>query len=247
MPKAKRNSPPAADVPSRLDPALNQDDVTSTAPAPGEDTATGNKISRVSFAIKDDGSGFDFDSMRDSNKQKLAELVQKDYAAILEQGGMSADSGGSFDGISIANVAAAIDSITNLNAIGLEYIAPMFIKNPWRKDENQQPTPIKFAPGLCSLAFKLTAEQHAEIDPRALRLAQRFAPKWLKDNADWVMLIQMYGTYTFQNAMKAIQWQLQKDREAYEKAMAALPKQNIPPQPPPGFDGGIPKGRSVAA
>jgi hypothetical protein len=233
MGRPRKNTPPAADVLPRLNPDSVEDSVTSAAPTFGEESE-GNKINRVSFPVKADGSGFDFDSMQERNRQKLVELVTAGQAEIFASG--DGGGGAAFEGITLANVRATIDSINSMTAIGVGYVIPMAVKHPFFVDDSGEKLPLKVDQKLLQDCFKFTDAQHEELDPRAMRLANRYSPKWLKDNADWVMLLQMYGTYTFQNTMRAIQTQVQRDVENY-KRVAATQQPSTPPKPPEGFAG----------
>jgi hypothetical protein len=239
MGRPRKTAIPAAEVLPRIDSTVSEVNDASAAPLPADSDFEKNKINRVSFAIKDDGSGFDFDGMQQRNKEKLAQLVSASYAEILEQGGMANSGAGIFDGVTLENIRTALDMLNRVNAMALKSVAPMIVKNPFKVDaKTGTPTPIAFDPGVVEGIFQFTEAQHAELDPRALRLAQKHSPEWLKKNADIVMLITMFTNYTFENSMKAISAQLRKDQAEAMRAVARQPDPAKPPTPPPGFNGG---------
>lgn len=177
---------------------------------------------RISLPLKEDGSGFDFSQMRETTKRQLAEMVNADAAEILAAGGFTTEPLGEepapdlFGGITIENIRTGLDIISQTNALVLRMLAPRFMpRHPFKKDpKTGRPAPMSIAPDIAMQAFALTPEQHAELDPRALRLAQKYSnriPEWMKKNMDVYILACMYIKYTGQNAMKAMKAQIDRD------------------------------------
>lgn len=182
---------------------------------------TGNSSrNRLSLPLTDEGV-IDWEHVRPSTRQKFADIVSNDPDA-LEAIGLSATQDGTeegadiFEGVTEENVRVGLDIISQANALIFNAFAPKVLKHPFKKI-NGKPAPFMFNPELLKDCFTLTAEQHEELDPRALKLAQKHGnvlPEWFKKHMDVYMLVFMYLRYTAENAKRAITEQLRADIQA---------------------------------
>lgn len=185
-------------------------------PRKTDDERTSPGTNRLSIPLSPEG-GIDWAGMRGSTKQRLLTLAGDD-PTILESIGMAgwvkAPEGAGedgFPGVTEANVAEALDIVSKANALLFRVGCARFVKHPLKRTPQGGPVPFVLDPDVLMQAFTLTKEQHAELDPRATRLAQKNTPEWLKKNLDLYMLIGMYLKYTADNAQTAMKLQLQRD------------------------------------
>jgi hypothetical protein len=176
---------------------------------------------RISLPLQSDGS-INWDGVRDSTRDKFLLLLKNDPVAqeMLSPNveGEGVDTG--LPDLSEENIRAAIDIVSQANALICKVTIPRFLKHPLLKDKDGKPVPFNIEPDILLRSFKLTDEQHAELDPRALRLAQKHTPEWLNKNLDLYMLIGMYLKYTAENAQKAMKDQIQRDIMRVQQAQA---------------------------
>jgi hypothetical protein len=200
-----------------------------------ENTMPAETAKRLSIPLNDDGF-IDLASMRASSIQKFDDLIKNDPAIreafTTSHGGPEPNLA---EGLTQANVATALDILQSTNALVFRIAAARFIKNPVLKDKTGHPLPLVIDPDVLSKTFCFTPEQHAELDPRAHRLAQKYAdemPEWLKKHLDLYMFGGMLLSYTAQNAKLAIELQVKRDvnrvNEMWRQQQVAQPKN---PQP----------------
>jgi len=134
-----------------------------------------------------------------------------------------------FGGLTLANVRTGLDILSQANALVVRVAAPRFMRHPFKRDPaTGKPLPLVIDPDILQRCFTLTEEQHKELDPRALRLAQKLSgrmPDWLKRNLDVYMLLGMYVKYTGENALTAMQTQVKRDVELARQAATRRPMQ----------------------
>lgn len=187
--------------------------------------------------------------MRPSTASKLIELLKSDpqmRAAYAEvnglAGGATDDAIAAFGGLTEENVARGLDLVAQANALFFRVGVARFAKHPFIKDDKGRPQPIVIEPDILDAAFRLTPKQHAELDPRATRLAQKYSselPDWLKRNLDLYMLGSMFLFYTAQNAKTALETQLKRDLARLQHAHARA-QANPPHNPKPDTDAAQP-------
>jgi hypothetical protein len=199
---------------------------------------TAGRSSRISLPLLDDGT-VDWDHVRPSTMEKFAVIVKTDKNVrdtYEEAFGPPPGGESPFGGITEENVATGLDLVCNINALVFRVAAARFVKNPFVKDKAGRPVPLVIDEDILSRTFRLTPEQHKELDPRATRLAEKYSrdlPEWLKKNMDLYMFASMFLAYTAQNAKTALQAQIARDRAqgAYAAARA-----NQPQNPKPDTD-----------
>jgi hypothetical protein len=160
-----------------------------------------------------------------------------DIAARLIQEGKDPDApdGETTGGPSITNenVRTALDLVSQANALVFSMAAPHLLKHPLKRDaQTGRPLPLVIDKDVALAAFKLTDAQHDELDPRAARLAQRYAarmPEWLKKNFDAYVLAVMFLRFQAENAKTAITAQITRDVAAFRATQAQ-------PSPPADSD-----------
>jgi hypothetical protein len=189
------------------------------------DDATGAPSrGRISLPLAPDGSGFAWDQMRSSTKRALFDAVMADPRRIYDEVGepIPGDTGDTgeaapdlFGGLTIENVRAGLDILSQANILAFRVVAPRIIKHPFKKNSaTGRPLPLVIDPDILASSFNLTDKQHAELDPRALKVANKYShkmPVWMKEHLDLVMLGTMYLKYTGENAMRAMQTQVMRD------------------------------------
>jgi hypothetical protein len=213
---------------------------------------------RLSIPLTDDGF-VDLAHMRASTLEKFDELIKTD-PAIRDafQTAHGAPDGGEpslAEGLTQANVAAGLDILQSTNALVFRIAAARFISHPVLKDKNGKPVPLVIDPDVLQSAFSLTPKQHAELDPRAHRLALKYAgemPEWLKKNLDLYMFGAMFLSYTAENAKNALGQQIKRDvsrvNEQWRQQTMATPK-TMPPDsdvPKPGNGHATPREQTMA-
>jgi hypothetical protein len=177
---------------------------------------------RLSVPLTPDG-GIDWDGMRPSTRARLLSMTGED-ATILESIGMAGwvrgnpdapdGDGGAFPAITEENIRAAIDLLSQSNALIFRMGAARWIKHPLKRTLDGKPVPFVMDMDILTRAFTMTDAQHKELDPRALRLAKKYTselPDWIKKNLDVYMLAAMYLKYTADNAKTAMGLQIQRD------------------------------------
>jgi hypothetical protein len=176
---------------------------------------------RLSIPLTDDGF-IDTGSMRASTAQKFDHLIKNDPAIRdsfqTQHGGAEPNLA---EGLTQANVAEGLNILASTNALVFRIAAARFIRNPVLKDKTGKPQPLVIDPDILTKTFSFTPEQHAELDPRAHRLALKYAgdmPEWLKKHLDLYMFGGMLLSYTAQNAKTAIEMQVKRDVNRYNVA-----------------------------
>ena len=194
-------------------------------------SATG---SRLSIPLNDSGQ-IDLEHMRPSSAAKLIDLIKTDpviqqaYAETKDTG----DQPALFDGLTTENVAKGLDAICSINAMVFRVAAARFIKHPILRDQHNKPIPLIFDQDILDRGFGLTEKQHAELDPRAARLAEKYSsamPEWLKKNLDLYMFVSMFLAYTAENARTVLGAQIARDlkRVQHNAASAAAARPHNP-------------------
>lgn len=192
----------------------------SDAPAAGR--------GRISLPLAPDGSGFAWEQMRPSTKRALFDAVMADPRRIYEEVGepIPGDTDDPtataepdlFGGLTLENVRAGLDILSQINVLAFKMVAPRIVKHPFKRHPaTGKPLPLVIDPDILQSAFALTDKQHAELDPRALKVANKYShkmPAWMRDNLDLVMLGTMYVRYTGENAVRAIKTQVVRDLAA---------------------------------
>src|ERR1700684_2195988 len=142
---------------------------------------------RLSIPLTDEGF-IDTDSMRASTAKKSDHLIKNDPAIRSAFNDLHGTAEPSLaEGLTQANVAAGLDILQSTNALVFRIAAARFIKNPVLKDAKGAPLPLVIDEDVLTAAFTLPPAQHAELDPRAHRLAMKYAgdmPEWLKKHLD---------------------------------------------------------------
>ena len=180
---------------------------------------------RLSIPINDDGF-IDMEHMRPSTAQALIDLIKTDPTIrdTYKEVNGPADVADVFGGITEANVAKGLDLVCSVNALVFRVAAKRFVKHPLLKDAaSGKPLPLVIDQDVLDRAFALTSEQHAELDPRAARLAEKYSsamPEWLKKNIDLYMFCSMFLAYTAQNAKAALETQVKRDLGRAQAAFA---------------------------
>jgi hypothetical protein len=188
---------------------------------------------RISIPLTPDGT-IQWDSIRGSTKERLLAVIDRDTDVNPDQWGelaagsetTTAEDVAGMPAITEANVREGLDLLSKANGLAMRMACASFVKHPVLRDRNGKPVPLVLDLDIVTGAFTLTAEQHAELDPRALRLAQKNAPEWLKKNLDLYMLVGMYLKFTADNASKAMVAQVQRD---VQKAVAAQQAATVKP------------------
>ena len=197
--------------------------------------------SRLSIPLTDNGL-IDFDHMRPSSAQKLVDLIKTDptirdtYKEVNEPGGGEP---ALFDGLTTENVAGFLDLVANANGLLLRVMAARFVKHPLLRDATTGKHLPLFIDQDVIASMGFTAKQHAELDPRATRLAQKYSskmPAWLKENLDLYMFGSMFLAYTAQNAKAALETQIKRDVMRVQGAFASAKAAEAKRQPQPDTD-----------
>lgn len=217
-------------------------------------TDVGEKVARLSLPLTPDGTAIDWEHIRPSTIEKFTALLQTDPNIrdhFDEMDGKKSGGPDLFGGITSENVAAGLDLLSSVQTLVFRIAAAKWVKHPLLRDTNGKPIPLVLDQDVLDRAFKLTAAQHEELDPRATRLAQKYSgkmPSWLKENLDLYMFAAMFLRYTGENAKNALGAQINRDlgraREAFATAAATRPKnpqpdsdvRPVPAQPVNGHD-----------
>jgi hypothetical protein len=175
-------------------------------------------IPKLTLPLVEDGSGIDWERVRPSNKNKFTSLIANDpvaRAVLVPVGVDGKPEVDTFGGITEANVRVALDIVSQAESLVFGIAFAKIKKHPFKKlPSTNTPAPFLIEPDILTAAFTLTEEQHTEIDPRALRIAQKYGkgmPDWLQKNLDVYMLIGMYLKFTAANAANAIKSQILRD------------------------------------
>lgn len=209
--------------------------------AQGSKDAGGASSAKLVLPLTESGL-VDWDRVRPSAAQKVLELMRDDPTIKAElQGTTSEDESetpDTFAGVTQENVGAAIDIIGRVNALVLKVMCGRFMQHPLFKDaKTGKPLPLVLEPQALS-ALQFTKKQHAELDPRATRIAKKYSgnmPEWLKKHLDLYMLGLMFLQYTAENAKTALEIQLRTDVEKLKTMQA----RQAPPGPQPTSDGKV--------
>jgi hypothetical protein len=227
-----------------------------------EDTPAGRgRTGRISLPLTEDGS-IDFGHMRASAKARLCSLVDGQIADIYKEAGQPVpgeDAGDAppadlFGGLTIENIRTGLDIMSQANVLLVKMLGPRILKHPYRRDlKTGRSVPLVFDQDILQRSFTLTEAQHAELDPRALRLAHKYShkmPDWFKHHLDFYMLLGMYVKYMGENALTAMQSQVLRDVKT-DQEVAAQKRKPAPvdsdraPTPPPATEAGSGNGVRV--
>jgi hypothetical protein len=175
--------------------------------------------------------------MRGTTKQRLHALVDEHIAEIYSQAGHPIPGVGDdpdatepdlFGGITLENIRSMLDVLGQANVIAVRMVGPRFLRHPFKRDaKTGRPVPLIIDHDILAACFTLTEKQHAELDPRALRIAQKYShkmPDWLKRHLDLYMLCGMYIKYTGENALTAMKTQIKRDIAVAQQATTKQPK-----------------------
>lgn len=215
---------------------------TDVAPRLDKSAAAG----RLSLPISEDGQ-IDWSSVRESTKEKFAAAIANDPVALEALSsalGVSGEDGqDSGDGmpeemqLTDERVGVAVDAFNSLFALGFGLAAKTFIKNPFKVDaKTHKPLPLEIPTPVLLQKFALTKEQHAELDPLVRKELEKHTdaiPQWVKDHYGLIMVLGLFGKYSFQNGMACVKSQLMFEQQQWQKA-----QQNLvtPPPKPPDSD-----------
>lgn len=197
--------------------------------------------SRLSLPINEDGS-IQWDSVRDATKEKFASAIANDPVALEALSsalGVTEESGEALPEemqLTDERVGVALDAFNSLFALGFGWGVKTFLKNPFQIDKRTgRPIPLEIPVPVLLQKFALTKEQHAELDPLVRKEAERHTdaiPQWVKDNYGLIMILGLWGKYSFQNGMECVKAQLMYERQQAIKAQQA----SAPPVRPPDSD-----------
>lgn len=195
---------------------------------------------RISLPLTEDGTAVDWEHVRPSTASKFEGLLRTDEnirKAFQEE---NASEEPIDFGLSEQNVRKLLDTVTSINASIFQIVAAKWIKHPlpFMKDPNTgKPLPFVIEPDLLKM-MKFNDEQHAELDPRATRIAKKYEnkmPRWLRENFDLYVFGSMFITYTAENAKAVMVAQVERDLARAREAQARM-QQHGRPQPVNGAD-----------
>lgn len=213
-----------------------------------------NKPARrtLSLPITDQGT-LNWEGIRGSTAQKLLELLQRDdklASEFDEARGLTRGEDNEpdlFGGVTQENIHSMLDWLSKANASLLQLVAAKFMPHPLGlKDESGKQLKLFVEPDVLDV-MQFNEKQHAELDPRALRIAKKYEhkmPSWLRQHFDLYMFGSMFLAYTAENAKAVIGVQVQRDlgriQANFAKKKAEDLRRNppsdsdsIPPQAPP--------------
>jgi len=215
----------------------------------------------------------DWGNMRPSVREKFLGLVENDVTT-LEHIGMAAqdrpseEGGEGKQGITLANVHAALDVLGKTNAILAQVIVPKVKVHPFKRTAEGKPVPFVIDPDIAVASFHLTEEQHAELDPRLLAQVKSIPiPEWLDKWMEPILLFGMYAKFTADNLLAAMGQQVKRDyviaKTAHDQRQAQTrvpdsdfrPNGHVSPEPPSptgesipnASEGGFPEGPEISA
>lgn len=184
-----------------------------------ENTMDSSRANRLILPLTADNQ-IDWETLenRPSMKQQYLDLVNNDVPT-LEHIGMSHDAGGSHDEetgehlpeITSDNVKAVLDILSRTNALAFRMLAPRVLAHPVKSQIEGRRVPLEIDLDVAMSCFMLTKEQHAELDPRALRLAKKYMPAEAAKHLDIWLLVGMYLKFTADNGINAIKVQVDRD------------------------------------
>jgi hypothetical protein len=204
--------------------------------------APSQRVNRLSIPLKEDGT-VDVDQMRPSTREKFVSAIHGSTEAVklldpdgAKEVGLDAspieDTPDLFAGITLENIRTGLDILSSVNARVFTMMAGRFVKHPIFKDaKTGKSVPMQFDGDLVSNCFKLTAEQHAELDPRVLRIAQKHndvLPEWFKKHVDIYMAATMFLKYQGENTIKVIQAQVERDVKLIQSRQPQQPQSSKP-------------------
>lgn len=198
-----------------------------------------SRANRLTIPLNSDNS-IDWDSVRPNQREQILEMANNDVT-ILEHIGMSNESSGSGEGseseeeggITKSNVGAFFDMLCKTNAFAFGMIIPKVAPpNQIRSKAAGRPVPMTIDQDILLHSFMLTEEQHAEIDPRGLRLAKKYIPAEKSKHLDLWLLIGMFLKFQVDNGQKAMMLQLQRDMKMMQASQSPPLDSDRPPQAP---------------
>jgi hypothetical protein len=200
------------------------------------------RTARLSLPLTADGL-VDWEHVRDSTAEKFLNIIKTDPEVRSAYMGAAGESPASdtpiFEEITEESVSKGLDTIQAANATIFRILAARFIKHPLLKDGNTgKPLPLVLDQQTLDSTFKFTEKQHAELDPRATRLAKKYStelPDWLKKNLDLYMFASMFLAYTAENAKNAMGVQISRDLKRAQMQFAQR-QANQPKNPRPDSD-----------
>src|SRR5271168_5316725 len=182
----------------------------------------------------------DWESVRPSVKEQYLSIVNQDVAT-LEHIGMAHESTSSdddvnstddFPQITSENIRTAFDILSQTNALAFRMLVPRVFSSPIRSQVEGRKVPLQIDLDIALSCFKLTDKQHAEIDPRAMRLAKKYMPAGVKQNLDIWLLATMYLKFQGDNAVNAMKLQNIRDLGRLSNS----PATSAPKSPTPDSD-----------
>lgn len=220
---------------------IAKDDSPQEVSSPETASAT---IPRLNLPLTEDGLRVDWERVRPSNRAKFASLMATDPQA-RSVAGFNTDTEQAVDvdlfgGITQENVKAGLDAVNQLTAIAFRMLVPRIAKHPLKKDAKGAPLPLTLDADLLFKTFVLSDAQHAELDPRATKIAQKHGkklPEWLQKNLDLYMLVGMYLRYSVENAQLVIKAQFTRDFDIATRTAAS--RRVVVPTAKPDTDAGL--------
>lgn len=194
---------------------------------------------RLSLPLTPDGTAVDWEHVRQSTAEKFEGLLRTDpliRKAYDEQNGTGETAGvDPFGGVTEENVRKLLDTVAKANATLLQIVGAKYIKHPLLRDTNNKPLPLVLEPDVLK-QMEFSEKQHAELDPRATRIAKKYEhkmPGWLREHFDLYVFGSMFIAYTAENAKAVIGAQVRRD---LARAQEAFVKARTPKNPQPDSD-----------
>jgi hypothetical protein len=202
--------------------------------AKADDAPTSGRAARLSLPLLPDGT-VDWNSCRSSTVEKILTILKTDpkvQSEVVELRQAAEESASLFEGITTENVSSALDFIAKANATVMQMVGAKFIKHPLLKDKTGKPLPFLLSPDSLK-HMEFSDKQHAELDPRATRIAQKYGnkmPDWMKEHLDLYIFGAMFIGYTAENAKAVMTAQVTEDLKRLQAAAMAA-AQPRGPQP----------------
>ena len=195
-----------------------------------------NRANRLIIPLTADDQ-IDWESVRPDQRKQIMSTVMDDVP-ILEHIGMAhVDTGNGdntdIDGesaegqVTIENVKAGLDILTRTNALLFRLVAPRIFADPILSQRQQRRVPLAIDMDIAIGSFGLTEKQHAELDPRALRLAKKYIPEAAKKNLDVILLCTQLLKYQAESVQVALKAQSERNMER-AKRMTPIGQAPVP-------------------
>lgn len=207
---------------------------------------------RISLPLTNDGQEIDWAHVRPSTASRFEGLLRTDpniRKAYEEENHISSDEPEMDFGITESTVGTLLDGIAKINAMLFQIVAAKWIKHPLVTSADGKKVPFIIEPDSLQ-KMQFTPEQHAELDPRAVRIAKKYErkmPDWLKQNFDLYIFGAMFISYTAENAKAVITAQVQKDFIRLQQAAAKQQQAKAAGVRPADTDVPKPNGAGAAA